>query len=152
MDTPIKFNHVSVIVAAAAAFVVSAIYYMLLGNALLEIQVTDPNTASQEMPAWKIAGEFIRSLVLAYVLFYFASVLHISAYSKALALSVVVWVGFPLILFTGSVMHENVDWQIAAIHSGDWFVKPLVILLVITFFNRKKITKNERIKNSNLAS
>jgi hypothetical protein len=36
----------------------------------------------------------------------------------------------PAIILTGSVVHENVPWRLAAIHAGDWLLK-LVVLAVI---------------------
>lgn len=147
-----KINHKSVIIAALTAFVVSAVWYMLFGNALLQLQGEEATAASQEMPAGLIIGEFLRSLVLAYVLAYIAGALKITEYKNALFFSILMWIGFPVILFAGSVLHEGINWKIASIHAGDWLVKPLVIILVITFFHRKQIIKNEQLKNSNAAS
>jgi hypothetical protein len=34
-------------------------------------------------------------------------------------------------LLTGSVIHENVPWQLAIIHAGDWLLKLLIIGVVV---------------------
>ncbi len=45
---------------------------------------------------------------------------------------VALWIGFPVILLTGSVLWENVLWKVAAIHAGDWLVKMLVIPIIVS--------------------
>jgi hypothetical protein len=30
------------------------------------------------------------------------------------------WIGFPVLLFSGSVMWQNVPWMLAVIQAGDW--------------------------------
>jgi hypothetical protein len=42
------------------------------------------------------------------------------------------WAAFPAVLLTGSVVHERVPWQQAAIHGGDWLVKLLLVGSVVT--------------------
>lgn len=41
------------------------------------------------------------------------------------------WVGFPLVLWTGAVVHERTPPALAAIHAGDWLVKLLVVTALI---------------------
>ena len=40
-------------------------------------------------------------------------------------------IAFPVVLLTGSVVHEKVPWRLAAIHAGDWLVKLLLVTLVV---------------------
>ncbi len=144
MNKAIKINHVSVIIAAIAAFVVSSVWYIIFGKILMELSGIDPaTTANESMPAWKMLAEFGRSLVLAYVLSYFVSALDIINWKNALKFCLLIWIGFPVILLFGSVIHENENWKIAAIHAGDWFVKPLTMLLILSFWNRKKSIKEK---------
>jgi hypothetical protein len=49
----------------------------------------------------------------------------------AARLAVGLWARFPAVLLTGSVVHEKVPWKLAAIHSGDWLVKLLIITGVV---------------------
>jgi hypothetical protein len=53
--------------------------------------------------------------------------LNVTDWKSALALGLWLWVGFPVILLTGSMLWQNVPWQLAAIHSGDWLIKLLLI-------------------------
>jgi hypothetical protein len=47
----------------------------------------------------------------------------------AVRLGLALWVAFPGVLLTGSVVHEKVPWRLAAIHAGDWLVKLLLVSL-----------------------
>ncbi len=49
----------------------------------------------------------------------------------ALRLGAGLWGAFPAVLLTGSVVHEKVPWQQAAIHAGDWLVKLLLVSTVV---------------------
>ena len=46
-------------------------------------------------------------------------------------LGLLAWVGFPLVLFSGSVLHERYPWPLAAIHLGDWLLKLLLVAAVV---------------------
>jgi hypothetical protein len=48
-----------------------------------------------------------------------------------LAVAVLAWVGFPAVLLSGSVLHERVPWQLAAIHAGDWLLKLIAVTLIV---------------------
>jgi len=49
----------------------------------------------------------------------------------AVRLGLGLWAAFPAVLLSGSVVHEKVPWQQAAIHAGDWLMKLLLISLVV---------------------
>lgn len=50
----------------------------------------------------------------------------------AVHIGLFLWIGFPVILLTGSVLWENIPWKVAAIHAGDWLVKLLVISVIVS--------------------
>ena len=126
----VEFNYLAVAAAAVAAFVFSAVYYGVLAG-----------TAAQYSAAWAeqsrspvvIAGfEVGKGLVLALVVAGLVRGLGIDGPAGALALAAFLWVGFPLMLLAGSVVHENVAWQLAAIHAGDWLAKLAIIAVIVT--------------------
>jgi hypothetical protein len=41
------------------------------------------------------------------------------------------WVGFPLVLWVGAVVHERTPLKLAAIHGGDWLIKLLAIGVIV---------------------
>ena len=53
----------------------------------------------------------------------------------AVHLGLFLWIGFPVILLTGSIIWENVPWKVAAIHAGDWLVKMLVISIIVSMWH-----------------
>ena len=79
----------------------------------------------------KIAGELIRSFLLAYVLAYLLVHTGVAGLTGAVRLGLVLWIGFPFVLLTGSIMWEGVPWKLAAIHAGDWLVKTLLMTAIL---------------------
>lgn len=129
-----EINYWAVIVATAAAFVMSAAWNsVMFGNAIMKLhdENWEPGGEDDRPPAWKLLIEFFRSLVVALVLAYFAVQLDIGDWVGAVQLGVLLWVGFPVVLLVGSVIWENVPWKLAAIHTGDWLVKLVLISVIL---------------------
>ena len=51
--------------------------------------------------------------------------------SHATVLALIIWVGFPLVLLTGSVIWEKVHPATAAMHAGDWLLKLVLIAVSV---------------------
>jgi hypothetical protein len=123
-------NYLAVLAATVAAFVVSAAWYTLFGRASAD---RTGATAQQDpgIPPWKVVVELTRSLVVASVLAVLTTLVDISELAGSMILAVSLWIAFPVVLLTGSVIWEGVAWRLAAIHSGDWLVKLVVIATII---------------------
>jgi hypothetical protein len=121
-------NYWAVVVAAVAAFVVSAMWYIGFGNELEKLSAAYAD--AQSPPAWKMLAEFFRSLIVAYLLARFAMLLGTNNWKGALSLGAWIWI-FPAVILAGSVLHENVPLGLAAIHTGDWLIKLLVMSVII---------------------
>src|SRR2546422_871090 len=91
--------------------------------------------AGAKMPAGKLLIELVRCLVLAYVIARFVALLGVSSWLGAVHFGLFLWIGFPVILLTGSVLWENIPWKVAAIHAGDWLVKMLVIPIIVSLWH-----------------
>ena len=90
-----EMNYLAVVVAAIAAFVVSAVWYTVFGNAWMELRSVDPATAADTAtPAWTMLFVVIQSLVVAFMLAYFVVHLGIADWRGAVGLGALVWV-FP---------------------------------------------------------
>ena len=46
---------------------------------------------------------------------------------SAVQIALWLWFGFSAMMWVGAIMREETPWKIAAIHSGDWLVKTVLI-------------------------
>lgn len=122
-------NLPAVLTAAIAAFVMGATYYAVVGGQLA--QVSDAAAAGGQPPPWKLAIEFLRCLIIAAVVAGLASRGEINQWSGGLLLGLVLWIGFPFVLWTGAMIHEDAPLKLAVIHAGDWLVKLLVVAAIV---------------------
>jgi hypothetical protein len=125
-----EVNLLAVLVATLAAFASSATYYVALGERLAA--VSDAAVASGQTPPWKAGVELLRGLVLAAVLAGVAVQGEVDEWTGGLLLGLALWIGFPLVLWTGAVIHEDTPWKLAAIHAGDWLVKLLLVAVIVS--------------------
>ena len=116
--------------ASIAAFALGGTYYALLGEQLAAVSAAA--AASEQPPPWKLAVELLRCLVLAAVVAGLAVRGEVDEWSGGLLLGAALWIGFPLVLWIGAVIHENTPWRLAAIHAGDWLVKLLVVGVIVS--------------------
>jgi hypothetical protein len=89
-----------------------------------------PDRGRRPAPA-KALLEFVRTAVVAAVVVGLARTLDLHAVDSTLLLGLVLWVGFPLMLLTGSMLWEKVPPMTAAVHAGDWLVKLGVISIIV---------------------
>lgn len=112
---------VAVLVATAVAFVASAVYYALLSSRAARV---DDGPPPVPRPAAVLAvGEVARSLVVALVVAGLASRADIEGWDGGLVLGLVLWIGFPLVLWAGAILHERTPLGLATLHGGDWLIK-----------------------------
>ena len=127
-------NHLRIVAAALAAFMASAAWYTVFGEATARL--SDANPASAATPAWAMLFVITQSLVVAALLAYLVSRLGIVERRAALRLGALVWI-FPASILAGSVVHENVPLALAAIHAGDWLAK--LLLMSVILGTRRKV-------------
>lgn len=131
-----KMNYWAIAAAAVAAFLFSSLYYspLLLGNVW---RAVDPvaTAAVRPSPA-KALFEFIRTLVITLVLARIMTLLGCRELKTAVELAVWLWFGFSAMMWAGAIMWEKTPWQIAAIHSGDWLVKTVLISVILALWRK----------------
>lgn len=128
----VELNYLAILAATIAVFVVSSVYYVTLSGRLAQLS---PAYADATSPRpWELALELVRSLVVASVVAGLAATLDIRDVPGAALLAVALWIGFPVVLLAGAVLHENVPSRLAAIHAGDWLLKLLVIGLIVSLW------------------
>jgi hypothetical protein len=123
-------NVLAVLVGTVALFVIGAAYYATFGAQLA--QVSDAAAAAGSMRPWQVAVEFLRCLILALVVAGLAAKANVVGLAEGLLLGLVLWIGFPFVLWTGAVVHERTPVKLAAIHAGDWLVKLLVVAVLVS--------------------
>jgi hypothetical protein len=136
----LKINYWAVVVAALAAFLMSSLYYspFLLGNVW---RAVNPGPTAGTTPSLgKVVGELLRTLVITYVLARLIALLRGSDWKGAGRLALWLWFGFSAMMWVGAIMWEKTPWQIAAIHSGDWLLKTLLIAVIVGLWRTKQST------------
>ena len=132
-------NYWAVLVAAIVVFVLGWLWYspLLFFKPWMRARGLDPAAAmaGAKMPAGKLVIELVRCLVLAYIIAHFVAALGISNWLIAAHFGLLLWVAFPVVLLTGSVIWENTPVKVAAIHAGDWLVKLLVIPIIVSLWH-----------------
>ncbi len=108
------------LVAAIAAFIVGSTYYSLVGG------------PAGETPPWKLGIEALRCVVLAAVIAGLAAQGDIDSLTGGLLLGLALWIGFPLVLWTGAMLWERTPFRTAALHAGDWLAKLLVVGAIVS--------------------
>jgi uncharacterized protein DUF1761 len=133
-----RMNYWAILVSALAAFALSFVWYSAFAEPMLRLHPGSPGTpAAMVRPtAWKMGAEVVRDLILAFVLARLVRGLGISTWTAGAGLAVLLWVGFPFVLWTGAIMWENVPLELAAIHAGDWLAKLLVIAMIVGAWRR----------------
>jgi Protein of unknown function (DUF1761) len=121
---------VGVLLSAVVAFLGSSGYYAAatplerrtLGDAAIDRGRPQP---------WKVIAELVRTAVVAAVFAWLATRSGLEHLPGGLALAVLLWLAFPAVLLTGSVLWERVPPVTAAIHAGDWMIKLLLIAIIV---------------------
>jgi hypothetical protein len=112
----------AVLTSAIAAFVVSSVWYSVL----------DRGRADDGRPSpLMIDAELGRSALVTGALVGLAKAMDVTTVGPMLLLALVLWVAFPFVLLTGSVMWDRVPVATAARHGGDWLVKLLVVSTIV---------------------
>ena len=126
----LDLNVLAVLLATVVAFVISGTYYTALGARLARLSPAYAEPGG--LGVVTIVLELVRSLVVAVVVAGLATGLGLDGLGQALRLALVLWVAFPVVLLLGSVIHERVPPLLAAIHSGDWFLKLAAVTSIVT--------------------
>jgi len=119
-----------VVVASVAAFVASTAWYLGFGRALAALHPA--YTPDNQRPvALTPVVELVRNGVQATVVAALVGGLDLTTAAAGVGLGILLWIGFSLMLLSGSVYHERVPWRLAAIHAGDALLHMLIITTII---------------------
>jgi hypothetical protein len=112
--------------------VAAAGYYGVLGEQLAAAGSAAGRAAAEERPpAWIPVFELVKTFVLALVVAGLVEAIDVGSWTRAVPLALALWIGFPVVLLAGSVVHEKVPVRLAAIHAGDWLAKLLIVAIIV---------------------
>jgi hypothetical protein len=127
-----RLNYMAIAAATVVTFIEGSVYYspLMFGPLWMRLSGMDPSAAAK-VSRWAVLGEIARDLVLTYVVARLAARLADADWRSTTGLGLWLWIGFPLMLLSGSVMWQGVSWKIGAIHAGDWLAKLLLITAIV---------------------
>jgi hypothetical protein len=134
-----RLNYMAIAAATVVAFIEGSLYYspLMFGPLWMRLSGMDPSAAAKVSP-WAVAGEIARGFVLTYVVARLVARLSEANWKSATGLGLWLWIGFPLMLLSGSVMWQGVSWKVVAIHAGDWLAKLLLITAIVGGWRRSQ--------------
>ncbi len=119
-------------VAVVAAFVASAVWYILFAKERARLS---PAARASGRPQPKLlAAELAKNIILVCCIAYFVQALRITGPADALHVALAFWVAFPVLILMSSVMYEKVPSKLAAIHAGDWLIKLVLIVEILALW------------------
>lgn len=118
------------LVATIVAFLVSGAYYTVLLRPGGDTTTGDAG-AGPASPRVMVL-ELLRTLVLVTVVAVLADLVGVRSWGEGAIFGFALWVGFPLMLWMGAMLHEGTPWRVAALHGGDWLVKLVVVGVLLS--------------------
>lgn len=122
-------NYLAVLVAVVAAFILSGIWYAAFGDRLASLHAAYAEREGAQGAT--VVVELARNVVVALVTAGLTNYVQVAGLSGGILLGLALWVGFPVVILTGSVFHDKVPPKLAAIHAGDWLLKLLAITGIV---------------------
>lgn len=134
-------NYLAIIIGTVLAVLFSSLYYILLNKRVIAIRLaaakatksTNTNVNTTMTPN-KMIIELTRTFVLGLVIAYACILLHVTTVGSAVILALWLWLGFPVVLLIGSVIHEHFPARLAYIHAGDWLAKLLIFTIILSLW------------------
>lgn len=130
MEKLTQHNYWTIIATGVIAFVLSGIWYspMVFG----EIWETYRNPPNPEIPRWTMVFAPLRELIVVYVLAKLILILNLVQWKHTLKLVLLLWISFHAVGMIGAILWDNMQWQLGAVHAGDWLMKMIFMGIVLT--------------------
>jgi len=138
-ETKTKINYWAVITTGLTSFVLSIFWYssVLFGG----IWERYRHAPDPEIPKWTMVFAPLRELIVAVVLAKLIVRLNLTHWKDTTKLILLLWLAFHAVGMAGAILWDNMQWQLGAVHAGDWLMKMLFIGIVLTkWFNRTTLS------------
>lgn len=140
MEKNLKLNYWVIIITGFVAFFLSILWYSpLLFGKIWEQYRHAPNP---EIPKWTMVFAPLRELIASYVLAKLIVLLKLTNWKKTIVVFLLLWLAFHAVGMAGAILWDNMQWQLGAVHAGDWLMKMLFMGFVLTFWLNKLSIKN----------
>lgn len=120
----------AVLIGTVLTFVIGGAYYGVLGNRLAAARGDAADTGTTPPGPRTMLVEAVRCLLLAAAVIGFVAATDARTWWAGLLVGLLLWIGFPLVLWLGAVVHERTPVRLAVIHGGDWLLKLLALGLL----------------------
>jgi len=87
--------------------------------------------APEKPEGWKFLVFLATALVISVAVAVLIDLADISGWAESSAFGLLLWVGFALTQWIGSIVGEGVPVRLAAIHAGDWLLHMLIISTIV---------------------
>lgn len=131
----LKMNYWAIVTTGIAAFLLSIIWYspIVFGNVWEQYRHL-PNPA---IPGWTFAFAPLREMVAAFILATLIVRLNLSDWKEATKLMLLLWFAFHAVGMAGAILWDNMQWQLGAVHAGDWLMKMLFMGIALTIWLKR---------------
>lgn len=125
-----ELDPAGVVLATVVGFSLSGAYYVVVGAQLAEVS---PVAAGGETSPWMYVVELMRTLVVVAVVASLVDLAGVESIAGGALLGAGLWVGLPLMLWVGAVLHEGTPLRMAAIHCLDWLIKLVATAAIVAW-------------------
>ena len=138
MKTIIPSRLLAIVVAAAAAFAFSMVWYspLLFGGIWEQAQGAEATA----MPPWKFFVVPLREVVTASFLAWLLAELGICRWQEAATVGLILWAAFYVVQLSGAVIFDGMSPWLGAVHAGDWLGKMLLMSVVLSVLPARRPT------------
>jgi len=140
----LKLNYWIVVITGVAAFFLSIIWYSPLFFGKIWEQYR--NLPNPNIPQWTMAFAPLRELIASFVLAKLIIRLNITNWKETAKLMLLLWLAFHAVGMAGAILWDNMQWQLGAVHAGDWLMKMLFMGIVLTQWFKKIFTQKNTLK------
>ena len=136
-EEKLKMNYWAVIITGLAAFLLSIIWY---SNVFFgEIWQRYRHAPNPAIPQWTMAFALLREIIASFVLAKFIVQLNYKEWKLTTRLILLLWLAFQAVGMAGAILWDNMQWQLRAVHAGDWLMKMIFMGIILTIWLNKNL-------------
>lgn len=80
----------------------------------------------------------LREIIASFVLAHLIVLAGLTNWRATTRLMLLLWLAFHGVGMAGAVLWDNMQWQLGAVHAGDWLMKMLYMGVVLSIWLNKK--------------